>query len=201
MQFAEHALSDLLRMLGDDQGQQLLASPTETLELAPVEQPERPQPLPPGPTRRLPLGTVAGARSGDKGGGANIGVWVRTEAQWHWLANMMTAEKVRKLLPEAADLPVTVYLLPRIRALNRCAATLLGEALTRSAIVRGLAARLEELQPRDLRNPVRRGGGVLQCRGRWPGGDDHCVRRRSRTAMADSSCVHPWRENRRARSE
>lgn len=33
---------------------------------------------------------------------------------------------------------------PRIRALNRCAATLLGEALTRSAIVRGLAARLED---------------------------------------------------------
>ncbi len=38
-----------------------------------------PEPLPAGPTRRVPLGTIAGARSGDKGGGANIGVWVRTE--------------------------------------------------------------------------------------------------------------------------
>ncbi|MEZ5118196.1 MAG: acyclic terpene utilization AtuA family protein [Candidatus Nanopelagicales bacterium] len=32
-------------------------------------------PVPPGPTRRLPLGAVAGARSGDKGGDANVGVW------------------------------------------------------------------------------------------------------------------------------
>ncbi len=28
--------------------------------------------------RDLPLGTICGARSGDKGGNANVGVWVRT---------------------------------------------------------------------------------------------------------------------------
>ena len=33
-----------------------------------------------GPTRRLPLGTVVGARSGDKAGSANLGVWVRAAA-------------------------------------------------------------------------------------------------------------------------
>ena len=38
-----------------------------------------------GPTRRAPLGTVAGARSGDKGGNANLGVWGRT-ADWLPLA-------------------------------------------------------------------------------------------------------------------
>ena len=107
--------------------------PVETLELTPTEQPERPEPLPPGPTRRLPLGTIAGARSGDKGGGANIGVWVRTAAQWRWLANMLTAEKVRKLLPEAADMPVTVYLLPRIRALNIVIDGILGEGVAYQA--------------------------------------------------------------------
>ena len=58
---------------------------------------------------------MAGARSGDKGGGANIGVWVRTDAQWRWLAHTLTAEKVRELLPEAADLPITRHLLPGIR--------------------------------------------------------------------------------------
>ena len=31
-----------------------------------------------GPTRRAPLGRVVGARSGDKGGSANVGVWART---------------------------------------------------------------------------------------------------------------------------
>ena len=104
-----------------------------TLELAPAEQSERPDPLPVGPTRRLPLGAVAGARSGDKGGGANIGVWVRTDPQWRWLANTLTAERVRELLPEAADLPVSVYLLPRIRALNIVIDGILGEGVAYQA--------------------------------------------------------------------
>ena len=40
--------------------------------------PLRPCPsrLPFGETRRVPLGVIAGARSGDKGGSANVGVWV-----------------------------------------------------------------------------------------------------------------------------
>ena len=41
------------------------------------------------------LGSVAGARSGDKGGNANVGVWVRTDEQWRWLAHALTVEKLR----------------------------------------------------------------------------------------------------------
>ena len=37
-------------------------------------------PIAPGATHRAALGTVAGARSGDKGGDANLGVWARTDA-------------------------------------------------------------------------------------------------------------------------
>ncbi len=59
-----------------------------------------------GPTRRVPLGTVAGARSGDKGGDANVGVWARDEAAWPWLAAALTADRLRELLPETAGLPV-----------------------------------------------------------------------------------------------
>jgi hypothetical protein len=110
-----------------------IAPASETLELAPADQPEPPEPPAPGPTRRLPLGTVAGARSGDKGGGANIGVWVRTDAQWRWLANILTAAKVRELLPETADLPVSVYLLPGIRALNIVIDGILGEGVAYQA--------------------------------------------------------------------
>lgn len=51
---------------------------TETLELAPAHPPALPDPLPAGPTRRVPLGLIAGARSGDKGGSANVGVWDST---------------------------------------------------------------------------------------------------------------------------
>ena len=51
-----------------------VASAADTRELAPVDPPPLPEPLPAGPTRRAPLGMIAGARSGDKGGSANVGV-------------------------------------------------------------------------------------------------------------------------------
>ena len=105
----------------------------ETLELAPADQPAPPEPLPPGPTRRLPLGTVAGARSGDKGGAANIGVWVRTDEQWRWLANTLTVDRVRELLPEAADLTITRHLFPSIRAMNFVIDGILGKGVAYQA--------------------------------------------------------------------
>ena len=89
-----------------------IAPATRTLELAPVPPFALPEPLPFGETRRLPLGLIAGARSGDKGGSANVGLWVRTEDHWRWLAHTLTVEKLRELLPETADLPVTRHLLP-----------------------------------------------------------------------------------------
>ncbi len=105
----------------------------ETLDLGPADEPPLPQPLPAGPTRRLPLGTVAGARSGDKGGGANIGLWVRTDAQWRWLAHSLTVEKVRELLPEAADLPITRHLFPQLRAVNFVIDGILGQGVAYQA--------------------------------------------------------------------
>ena len=50
----------------------------------------------------MPLGRIAGARSGDKGGDANIGVWVRTDEACRWLAHELTVDRLRDLLPEAA---------------------------------------------------------------------------------------------------
>ncbi|MER8101840.1 acyclic terpene utilization AtuA family protein [Kitasatospora sp. NPDC094016] len=84
---------------------------------------------PAGPTRRAPLGLVAGARSGDKGGDANLGVWARSEAAWRWLAHTLTVDKLRELLPETADLPVTRHLLPNLRAVNFTLTGLLGEGV------------------------------------------------------------------------
>lgn len=105
----------------------------ETLELTAAETPALPEPLPPGPARRLPLGTIAGARSGDKGGGANIGLWVRTEAQWRWLANTLTVETLRELLPEAAELPITRHLFPSLRAVNFVIDGILGQGVAYQA--------------------------------------------------------------------
>jgi hypothetical protein len=103
-----------------------IAPATLTRELAPADPPELPEPPDPGPTRRAPLGLIAGARSGDKGGSANIGLWVRTDEQWRWLADTLTVEKLRELLPETAELPVTRHLLPNLRAVNFVIEDILG---------------------------------------------------------------------------
>ena len=106
---------------------------TDTLELAPVDPPALPEPLPAGPARRAPLGRIAGARSGDKGGSANVGVWVRTEEQWRWLANALNVELLKQLLPETADLPVTRHLLPNLRAVNFVIDGILGQGVAYQA--------------------------------------------------------------------
>jgi hypothetical protein len=105
----------------------------DTRDLEPVDDPALPEPLPSGPTRRVPLGAVAGARSGDKGGSANIGVWVRTEDQWRWLAHTLTVDRLRELLPETADLPVTHHLLPNLRAVNFVVDGILGPGVAYQA--------------------------------------------------------------------
>ena len=110
-----------------------IAPSAETVALGPVDDPALPEPLPAGPTRRAPLGTIAGARSGDKGGSANVGVWVRTDAQWRWLAHTLTVDTLRDLLPETADLPVTRHLLPNLRAINFVIEGILGEGVAYQA--------------------------------------------------------------------
>ncbi|QRX97163.1 acyclic terpene utilization AtuA family protein [Streptomyces noursei] len=94
---------------------------------------ELPEPLPAGPTRRAPLGLVAGARSGDKGGSANVGVWVRTDRAWRWLAHELTESRIRQLLPETEKLAVRREVLPNLRALNFTVDGLLGEGVASQA--------------------------------------------------------------------
>jgi len=81
-------------------------------------------------TLRAPLGTLVGARSGDKGGNANIGVWAETDAAYGWLSRGLTVDKLRDLLPETADLRIDRHELPNIRALNFVVHGLLGEGVS-----------------------------------------------------------------------
>ena len=106
---------------------------SETKALEPVGPFALPEPLPFGETRRIPLGHIAGARSGDKGGNANVGVWVRTNAQWRWLAHALTVEKLRELLPETTDLVVSRHLLPNLRAVNFVIEGILGAGVAYQA--------------------------------------------------------------------
>ncbi|MEU8944707.1 acyclic terpene utilization AtuA family protein [Streptomyces sp. NPDC048489] len=106
-----------------------VAPARDTLALEPAPRPAPPGPPPAGPTRRAPLGRVAGARSGDKGGDANVGVWVRTDAAWRWLAHELTVERFRSLIPESAGLDVVRHALPNLRALNFVVRGILGEGV------------------------------------------------------------------------
>ncbi|MBJ7906660.1 DUF1446 domain-containing protein [Streptomyces sp. DSM 110735] len=124
--YVPHGAADHIAVLPD--GRRIhVAPPQDTRDLDDVPDPVLPEPLPPGgPTRRAPLGLLAGARSGDKGGDANVGVWARSDDAWRWLAHELTVDRFRELIPEARDLPVTRHVLPRLRALNFVVTGILG---------------------------------------------------------------------------
>jgi hypothetical protein len=106
---------------GEPQGRRLATTPA----LA-----DRPEDW--GPIWRVPLGGIIGARSGDKGGNANLGLWVKTDAAYHWLAHSLDVECIKWLLPETADLKVRRYELPNLRAVNFVIEGLLGEGVASS---------------------------------------------------------------------
>ncbi|MFF9083096.1 acyclic terpene utilization AtuA family protein [Streptomyces rubiginosohelvolus] len=138
-----------------DGTREVMKPPPRTQELAEVEEPPLPDPYPSGPTRRAPLGLIAGARSGDKGGDANVGVWVRDDDAWRWLAHELSAERFKELLPEAADLTVVRHVLPNLLALNFTVHGLLGEGVAAQARFDPQAKALGEwLRSRWLPMPV-----------------------------------------------
>ncbi len=70
------------------------------------------------PTGPLPIGRVVGARSGDKGGNANLGVWARTDDAFAWVRGYLTVDELVRLLPDIAGFRVERYELPKLRACN-----------------------------------------------------------------------------------
>jgi hypothetical protein len=84
-------------------------------------------------TVRAPLGLVVGARSGDKGGNANLGVWARTDEAYDWLSWLLTVERLRALMPaETEGLEVVRHDLPNLRAINFVIVGLLGRGVAAS---------------------------------------------------------------------
>ena len=87
---------------------------------------------------RRPLGTFVHARSGDKGGDANLGLWVghedaeRYDARVAWLLATVTPDFVRDLLPETRDLEVEVHALPNLGGVNVVVHGLLGQGVAAS---------------------------------------------------------------------
>lgn len=80
----------------------------------------------------VPLGRLLGARSGDKGGDANLGVWARSEDAYHWMRRYLTVARLQELIPEAGNLPVRRYELPNLLAVNFMLPGYLGEGVASS---------------------------------------------------------------------
>ncbi|MET8338495.1 acyclic terpene utilization AtuA family protein [Streptosporangium canum] len=103
---------------------------------------------------RTALGTIMGARSGDKGGNANLGVWVRTAEQFAWLSGHLTVERLRELLPATAGLEIDRFDLPNLHALNFVVHGLLGRGVAASPRLDAQAKALgEELRARHADIP------------------------------------------------
>jgi hypothetical protein len=119
----------------------------------------------PSPRRLLPLGTLVGARSGDKGGNANLGLWVKDPTAFDWLREFLTVDTLRRLMPEVEGLDIDRYEFANLLALNFVIKGLLGEGVSSSdrtdpqakSLGEFLRARLveipEELVPEQLPGP------------------------------------------------
>lgn len=101
-------------------GESLVVDPTDPGPPRQVDVEPTPPPPPPspGPTVRAPLGRVVGARSGDKGGNANLGVFVRDRAAYPWMVATLTTDGLRRLLPDLAPYRIDRYEFPRLGAVN-----------------------------------------------------------------------------------
>jgi hypothetical protein len=107
------------------------ASPA-TRAPAPLGIDTAPVSAPSGPVSGEALGSHFAARSGDKGGNANVGIFARDEAGYAWLHRHLTTDVMRRLLPEAADLEVRRHELANLHALNFVLEGYLGEGVASS---------------------------------------------------------------------
>jgi hypothetical protein len=100
------------------------------------------------------LGEIVHARSGDKGGDANLGVWVRDFQAWEWLKSALTVDELRRILPETRELAIERYELPNLGAVNFLIRGLLGTGATSSLRLDAQAKALGEwLRARSTKVP------------------------------------------------
>lgn len=110
-------------------------------------------PLSADSTELVPLGRICGARSGDKGGNANLGLWTESGPAYEWLQSWLTNNRLRELIPETRELVIDRYLLPNLRALNFVIRGFLGDGVAASLAIDPQAKGLGEVL-RARRAPV-----------------------------------------------
>ena len=102
-------------------GKTLEIEPTSQLQFQEnfyQKQPVTIEPAPQGKMDEISFGRLFGARSGDKGGCANIGVWAKTDLSFSFLYNFLSVEKLKELMPDLNKFSIDRYELPNINSLN-----------------------------------------------------------------------------------
>ncbi len=88
--------------------------------------------VPAGEKVAVPLGRLFAARSGDKGGNANLGIWGKTPESYAFLEDFLTVERLKGLLPDMAPYEIERYELPNLLALNFYIKGVLGDGVSAS---------------------------------------------------------------------
>ena len=95
-------------------------------------------------TEEIQFGRLIGARSGDKGGCANLGVWVKNDDSYSFLYYFLTVEKLKELLSDLADYQIERFDFPNIKAVNFYIHGILGDGASSNTNVDALAKSLGE---------------------------------------------------------
>lgn len=111
--------------------------------------------IPAGEPKLIPLGRLFGARSGDKGGCANVGVWAKTDTAYAFLQDFLTVQKLKEICPDLAPWQIDRYEMPNLKALNFYIHGILGEGVSANNRLDGQAKSLGEyLRSRTISVPA-----------------------------------------------
>lgn len=113
-------------------GRRITIPPTPPGPGDPIAAPSAPRADPADLPSDTPLGRWFGARSGDKGGNANVGVWATDDPGYAWLERHLTPERIRALIPEAEGLEIRRYEFANLRAVNVVLVGYLGQGVASS---------------------------------------------------------------------
>ncbi|MCB1684479.1 MAG: DUF1446 domain-containing protein [Pseudomonadales bacterium] len=100
--------------------------------------------IPKGAIKKIPLGRLYGTRSGDKGGCANVGIWGKTDTAYAFLAEFLTVEKLKALMPDVAQYEIDRYEMPNLKALNFYIHGILGDGVSANNRLDGQAKSMGE---------------------------------------------------------
>ncbi|MEJ2088116.1 MAG: exopolyphosphatase, partial [Gammaproteobacteria bacterium] len=121
--------------------------PTSQLDLDEIYYQQTPMTLPPipaGEPKEMPLGRLFGARSGDKGGCANVGVWGKSDAAYAFLAEFLSVARLKELCPDLDAYDIDRYEMPNLKALNFYIHGILGDGVSANDRLDGQAKSLGE---------------------------------------------------------